>query len=55
MVGVLPQRTVAVFELSGIELIENILVQIALMIVAEQVKHVGGGTSAVGQAQWGWI
>jgi len=42
MVGVLPQMTVAVFELGGIELFENILVQIALMIVVEQVKHVGG-------------
>ena len=55
MVGALAQFTVIVFQVGGVKLLENIFVQIALMILAEQVKNIGWEQKSLVELNGAWF
>jgi hypothetical protein len=55
VVGVLAQFTVVALQFGCVKLLENILVQITLMILAEQVKNIGWKQKSLVEFNGAWF
>ena len=55
MVGALAQFTVIAFKFGGVKLLENIFVQIAFMVLAEQVKNIGWKQKSLVEFNGAWF
>ena len=55
MVGALSQFTEMAFQLRGVELLENIFVEVTLVILAEQIKNIGWKQKPLVEFDGAWL